>query len=116
MAGQVFVVVHCVRTHQPMTGRFDEQKNGWNLTELHLREGSDMAETTEDPVHLKGNFNVAREFKGCPECGNRWFVRCDCGELSCWPGGKGRFTCVVCGEAGDVVIRPVVDVRVDDFG
>lgn len=48
-----------------MTGRFVEQKNGWNLTEQHLREGSDIA---------------------------------------------------VCGKAGDVVVRPVVDVHVDDFG
>jgi hypothetical protein len=99
-----------------MTGRFDEQKNGWNLAELHLREGSDITQVTEDPERLEGNFNVASKFKGCPECGNRWFVQCDCGELCCWPGGPGRFTCVVCGKTDDVVVRPVVKVHVDDFG
>jgi hypothetical protein len=116
MAGQVFVVVHCVRTRRPMTGRFDEQHNGWKLAELHLREGPDITQAGEDPERLQGNFDVASEFTGCPECGNRSFVRCDCGELCCWPGGAGHYTCVVCGKAGNVFVRPVVEVHVDDFG
>ena len=116
MAGQVFVVVHCVRTRRPMTGRFDKQKNGWNLAELHLREGSDITQAGEDPERLEGTFNVASEFTGCPECGNRAFVRCDCGELCCWPGGPGHHACVVCGKESEVVVRPIVEVHVDDFG
>jgi hypothetical protein len=99
-----------------MTGRFVQQKKGWNLAELHLRDGSDIAQAEEDPERLGGNFDVAREFTGCPECGNRSFVRCDCGELSCWPGGTGHFDCDACGKGGEVVVRPVVEVRVDDFG
>ena len=117
MAGQAFVVVYCVRTGRPMTGRLIEQGNDWKLADLHVREGSDITQTDEAAEHLEWNWKVARGFTGCPECGNRSFVQCDgCGELSCWPGGKGHFACVACGHEDEVVLVPVVNLRIDDFG
>jgi hypothetical protein len=115
MAKQVFVIVNCADTRRTMTGRFIEQGNYWNLAELHLRESQGMAQTDEAPERLAGTFGLADEFSGCPECGNRSYVRCGaCGELSCWP-GTGYFACVACGN-GSMPEGRINDVRVDDFG
>ena len=87
MANQVFVVMHCADTGRPMTARFIKEHDYWNLAEVHRRESQDMAETPDAPERLTGNFGLASEFAGCPECGNRSYVRCGpCGELGCWSG------------------------------
>jgi len=115
MAKQVFVVMQCAQTRRSMTARFIEQGDWWNLAELHTRESQDTTEASEDSERLTGNFGVAGEFSGCPECGNKAYVRCGtCGELSCWP-GSGSFVCPGCGVKSEVE-GSINDVRVDDFG
>lgn len=122
MTGQAFVVVYCARTGRPMTGRLIRQRNDWKLADLHVREGSGIAQTEEAADHLEWNWKVARGYTGCPECGNRWFAQCDgCRALSCWRsrgwrGARGHFACVACGLEDKLVIVPGVNLRVDDLG
>jgi LSD1 subclass zinc finger protein len=115
MARQAYVLVRCAQTGRAFMGCFVEQGERWNLAEMHYTEVSDPSGGRQTLASLTGQFGVADEFAGCPDCKNQSYVRCgSCRELACWSGDK-DFRCIVCNARG-VVTGGIKEVRVDDFG
>lgn len=51
---------------------------------------------------IAGSFEFAEKFPGCPQCGRTSFVKCRCGQLSCWDGTTRRVTCPSCGRRAGI--------------
>ncbi len=110
---QAWVEMRCARTGRPVVARFRADRDGFLLCEARLASGS---EAPVRGVHaLQGRFDVAAEYEGCPDCGNRGFIQCDrCCGLGCWY-GEGPFLCRSCGNHG-YVERDITGVAVTDIG
>jgi hypothetical protein len=114
MPGQVFVSIRCVRTGRSMLGRFIDQGGCWNLAEVRVV-GQGTSPAGHDQARLTGSFGIAAGYLGCPDCGNRDYVRCNrCGGLTCWYGSS-DFLCMTCGLRA-AVSGGIAEVNVDDFG
>ena len=111
---QAFVPVRCVGSGKVMIGRFVERDGSWDLAELHLA-GDRPAAAKHAVQTLRGRFGIARDYRGCPGCGNRDYVRCNrCCELTCWS-GAGEFLCMACGQRA-AVSGGIEEVNVEDYG
>lgn len=55
-----------------------------------------------DKTSISGNIDCADEYPGCPYCGQRNFVVCSCGHISCSVLKNGVFTCDWCGTQGTI--------------
>ncbi len=95
------VTVRCLSDHSLFGMRMEQTAHGgWVATwafsippERAHREG--YTET-----RLKGSFDVAEGYPGCPGCANRAFAKCNaCSGLGC-SSGQGYWTCPHCGLGG----------------
>jgi len=94
------VILAKCNKHNRAFGILVEKENGdwvrkwaYEITEAKAkREGFDK-------TSIAGSLYASPEYPGCPHCGERSFVCCSCGKLSCWKyedtsGGK----CNWCGK------------------
>ena len=85
--------------------RFEEYENQWKATWAFRikKEGAEKRENY-DKTQLKGLICWGDEYPGCPYCGSRAFVICDCGGLNCnIHSSEEMFTCGWCGKTGTLV-------------
>jgi len=74
-----------------------------------------------DSVKLTGTFEPVDKYPGCPYCGEKGLVFCNCGGINCSSGlsqekidGEtvGVITCNWCGETGAVEAADILDAQV----
>lgn len=53
-----------------------------------------------DATIIDGMIEPDAEYPGCPYCGRKSFVVCDCGKLNCYISYDGTFKCDWCGKKG----------------
>lgn len=98
----VVALCKCGKTQQTYGVRFERTAtNSWKYTwafEISLkvakREGYNI-------VDISGYIEPAEEYPGCPYCGNKYFMICDCGKLNCnIINSNATATCNWCGFTG----------------
>ena len=64
--------------------RFEQYENEWKATWAFpiKKEGAEKRENY-DQTKLTGQIRWGNDYPGCPYCGGRGFVICDCGGLNC---------------------------------
>lgn len=56
-----------------------------------------------DATLIDGMIEPDKDYPGCPYCGKRSFVVCECGKLNCNISNGDLFTCEWCGLDGNLV-------------
>lgn len=54
-----------------------------------------------DQTKITGSFEIDQDFPGCPYCGAKRLVVCQCGALICY-NGEEKITCPKCGRIGTI--------------
>lgn len=86
----------------------DEENGNWAIDyAFALSERSSDAYAAIRASKLRGKFTFPDCYPGCPHCGNRQLIRCNCGELNCFVTHDKDFEpfyCMSCGEyCGDFI-------------
>ena len=50
-----------------------------------------------DKTKIVGSLDATTDYPGCPYCGEKNFVMCACGKMSCWSSDRKSGTCHWCG-------------------
>jgi hypothetical protein len=107
----VYVMARCARHLSGYGLRFEQARVGlWLATSSFAM--SDVVAEREGHHHtqIRGAFELASTFPGCPHCGARSFFRCLCGKVACWDGVSKLVTCPTCGNRIEVD-RPIVSLE-----
>lgn len=85
--------------------RFEEYENEWKATwAFPIKKEGTAERENYDKTQLKGQIRWGSDYPGCPYCGSRGFVICDCGGLNCnVHSNQEEFTCGWCGKTGTLV-------------
>lgn len=80
--------------------RFERMEKGWKYTWAFPVKEAAAKREGYDETQIVGNIGPDDDYPGCPFCGARYFVICDCGKLNCNNGSSSNFVCDWCGESG----------------
>ena len=95
----------CKEGKRPFGVRFEQCEKDWKATWAFpiKKDGAEKRENY-DKTKLIGMIKWDDDYPGCPYCGSRGFVICDCGGLNCNIHSKERtFKCGWCGKVGELV-------------
>lgn len=98
------VICKCAEGRKNYGIRFEKSKNEWKATWAFdiKKQGSEKRENY-DETQLEGDITVDIGYPGCPYCGGRSFIICDCGGLNCNTASYSPiFTCGWCGKTGEL--------------
>ena len=100
----VFVEMMCGRAHKKFYARYDLAFDkkwvlAYGIKHIPPSEGSSQFRSSIKKIDLS-NARTGPQYK-CPYCGNTGFVRCGCGNITCYS-GTGISVCEYCGDAGEV--------------
>jgi hypothetical protein len=97
----VIALCKCKESKKTYGVRFERRgAKSWNYTwAFPMKEDSARREGYTGTT-ISGNVQPTREYPGCPYCGTKYFVVCQCGKLNCYISAGGRFTCAWCGQTG----------------
>ena len=90
----------CPKHHRLFGVRFEKMNDVWMYTWAFEMKESSEYRNGYNPNVIKGNIMPTNDYPGCPYCGSKGFVICQCGKLSCHPSKAGMFTCEWCGNTG----------------
>lgn len=104
MAEATVAICKCSESKKSYGVRFEKVRpREWKYTwafkikeEVAKREGY-------EGTRIEGNIYPDSDYPGCPYCGIKGFVVCDCSKLSCNISRGGSFTCEWCGMTGTLV-------------
>jgi hypothetical protein len=99
----VIAVCKCKENKKMYGVRFEKTgTNDWQYTwAFPIKEDSAKREGYAGTT-INGNVGPAPDYPGCPYCGTKYFVVCQCGKLNCNISAGGRFTCEWCGLTGEL--------------
>lgn len=82
--------------------RMEERSGGWYYTWAFPIKETSASKEGYDNTKISGSFHRGEDYRGCPYCGNRGFVRCGrCHKLTCI-GKEDHFHCQWCGNDGRI--------------
>ena len=97
-------VCKCKETHKSYGVRFEKVSEGhWKYTWAFPIKESTAKREGYDATIIKGNIEPDIDYPGCPYCGSKYFVVCECGKLNCNIYNGGAFKCEWCGLTGTIV-------------
>jgi hypothetical protein len=93
----------CKETKKMYGVRFEKiSARHWKYTwAFPMKEASAKREGYDDTM-IEGTIEPDIDYPGCPYCGMKYFVVCQCGKLNCYLGPTGVFTCEWCGLTGTI--------------
>lgn len=98
-------LARCTKTKQPFALRFERDAQApetWIVVDtLQVQEGT-AQRGGYGSAELTGAFMAGPQYHGCPYCGARSTLRCQCGKLACWNGTRKSNVCPWCGAKGQV--------------
>jgi transcription elongation factor Elf1 len=98
----IVVTGRCSKMKQGFGIRFEETGEGlWTATWCFALSDNVARREGYDKQEIKGSFRFAKEFPGCPHCGNQDFFLCSCEKVGC-KGSSDQVTCPWCGRSGIV--------------
>lgn len=80
--------------------RFEKTENGWKYTWAFPVKEAAAKREHYDETKIVGQIFHDNGYPGCPYCGTKDFVVCNCGKLNCHNGSDTHFTCNWCGLSG----------------
>lgn len=83
--------------------RFERTEKGWKYTWAFPVKEAAAKREGYDETQIVGNIEPDDDYPGCPFCGARYFVICECGKLNCNNGNSSNFVCDWCGESGVLI-------------
>lgn len=94
----------CKETKKTYGVRFEKViEGGWKYTWAFPMKESTAAREGYDATIIAGNIEPTEDYPGCPYCGVKYFVVCECGKLNCNSGySGGHFKCEWCGLTGEI--------------
>ena len=97
-------VCKCKEAHKTYGVRFEKISHlNWKYTWAFPMKESTAKREGYDATLIQGSIMPTDEYPGCPYCGVKYFVVCQCGKLNCNTGGvNGVFTCQWCGLTGEL--------------
>lgn len=109
------IMAMCEKTREPFGITIDPRKRGEYAAvwAFKIKKGQAKREGY-DKTHVKGAVVTDVNFNGCPYCGTKDFVSCDCGCVACYHGQK-TFICPNCGASGIVVNATNINLSGGDF-
>lgn len=97
----VIVLCNCGQTHKKYGIRTERlNRDHWRFTWAFPVNTAAAKREGYDRTTIRGNLVIDWDYPGCPYCGERGFVICNCGHLSCYLHKNGLFTCEWCGNTG----------------
>ncbi|GHS85652.1 hypothetical protein AGMMS49957_02210 [Synergistales bacterium] len=101
----VIALCKCKKNKKLYGVRFERTSmNAWQYTwAFPIKEATARREGYEGTT-ITGNVEPAADYPGCPYCGSKYFVVCQCGKLNCNISDSGLFTCEWCGMTGELTI------------
>ena len=97
-------VCKCKETHKLYGVRFEKVEEGlWAYTWAFPIKEDTAKREGYDGTMIKGAIVPTKDYPGCPYCGSKAFVICECGKLNCSiHSSDTRFTCEWCGMTGEL--------------
>lgn len=94
-------VCKCKESHKIFGVRFEKVSNRhWKYTWAFPMKASTAKREGYDGTVIDGNIEPDIDYPGCPYCGSKYFVVCECGKLNCNISIGNSFTCEWCGLTG----------------
>jgi len=95
----------CKESKKTYGVRFEKMASGnWKYTWAFPMKASAAAREGYDQTVIVGDIEPTEEYPGCPYCGVKYFVICECGKLNCNIGtANGTFKCEWCGLTGEII-------------
>ncbi len=94
------VLCKCHKAHKTYGVRFENREGQWVYTWAFPIKESVAKREGYDKSVIKGQIAPTVDYPGCPYCGIRGFIVCECGRLNCNEQGIREFTCEWCGTRG----------------
>ncbi|GHV31358.1 hypothetical protein FACS1894167_13620 [Synergistales bacterium] len=97
----VIALCKCKKSKKLYGVRFERTgANDWQYTwAFPIKEATAQREGYGGTT-ITGNIEPAPGYPGCPYCGSKYFVVCQCGKLNCNISTSNLFTCEWCGLTG----------------
>lgn len=94
----------CKKTHDIYGVRFEKREaSQWMYNWAFPVKESAAKREGYDLTKIIGDIFPDESYPGCPYCGAKYFVICDCGKLNCYQNTEvTRFTCEWCGTTGSI--------------
>ena len=93
----------CKEGHRIYGVRFEKEATKWKYTwAFPIKKESSATREGYGKYTIKGSLVLGDEYPGCPYCGAKAFIVCECGKLNCNNGETGLFTCEWCGLTGTI--------------
>jgi hypothetical protein len=94
----VILMARCSRNQRSFGIRVEEKKSGhWVADWAFAIEETSAEREGYDQSEIRGAFNFANTYPGCPHCQAPSVFQCVCGEVACWDGESLTVTCPWCG-------------------
>lgn len=91
----------CKETHKIFGVRFEKvAQDHWKYTWAFPMKESTAKREGYDVTLIDGQIEPDIDYPGCPYCGSKHFVVCECGKLNCKVSSGNTFTCEWCGMSG----------------
>ncbi len=96
----VVVLARCAQTRRTFGIRIEEtQPAQWTADWAFAVAEQQAAREGYDHSLIRGAFEIADAYPGCPHCQNAGFFRCRCGKVACWDETTRRVSCPWCDSA-----------------
>lgn len=97
-------ICKCKESRKPFGVRFEKMGTSrWKYTWAFPIKESSAKREGYDATRIVGSIEPDIDYPGCPYCGTRTFVVCDCGKLNCNTASGSYFKCEWCGMSGTLV-------------
>lgn len=91
----------CKESHKVYGVRFEKvSSKRWKYTWAFKIKESSAQREGYDGTEIDGTIEPASDYPGCPYCGSKYFVICQCGKLNCNTSDGKTFKCEWCGLEG----------------
>lgn len=109
------IMAMCEKTREPFGITVDPRKRGEYalVWAFKIKKGQAKREGF-DKTRVKGSVVNDENYNGCPYCGAKDFILCDCGCVACYHGQK-TFICPNCGMSGIVEDATNINLSGGDF-
>ena len=107
------VLAKCSRSRKSYGIRIERRRdNIWYCTWAFPLSESGASNEGYGSTMISGRVEIDSEYPGCPYCGTKAWVSCgSCKKLSCWINGEHYFSCMWCGNSGEVTAADSFDLQ-----
>ncbi len=98
------VMARCNTNRKSFGIRLEERRHGhWTANWAFAIKEQSAKREGYDRNEMKGSFEIADEYPGCPYCEGNGMYKCgSCGKVACWDSVTITVTCPTCGVKADI--------------